>query len=94
MHFEWDPDKSRSNKTKHGIDFEAAQNIWLNNDRIEIKAPHPVEDRWIVIGTTEGKVWAAVYTFRGNIIRIISARRVREKEVKLYEEETIRKDSL
>jgi len=94
MHFEWDSEKSNSNKTKHGIDFETAQNIWLDNERIEIKAPHPIEDRWIVIGTIEDKVWAAIYTFRGEVIRIISVRRAREKEVKLYEEETIRKDSL
>jgi hypothetical protein len=65
MHFEWDSEKSNSNKTKHRIDFETAQNIWLDNDRIEIKAPHPIEDRWIVIGTIEDKVWAAIYTFRG-----------------------------
>ena len=90
MSFEWDPEKSALNKKKHGIDFETAKNIWLDNERIEIKAPHPVEERWIVIGSVRQKVWAAIYTIRGDIIRIISVRRARKKEVKIYEEKIFR----
>jgi hypothetical protein len=30
MKFEWDEDKSRINKAKHGIDFETARNLWLD----------------------------------------------------------------
>jgi len=50
MEFEWDLDKSRSNLVKHGFDFETAKNLWLDEDHIEIWAPHPVEDRGIIIG--------------------------------------------
>ena len=85
MSFEWDPEKSKANQKKHGIDFETAKHIWL-----EIKAPYPVEDRWIVIGSAYEKVWAAVYTIRGDTVRIISVRRAREKEVKFYEEKIFR----
>ena len=52
MKFEWDANKSDANKRKHGIDFKTAKNIWLDEDRIEIQAPYPVEERWIVIGET------------------------------------------
>jgi uncharacterized DUF497 family protein len=38
------------------------------------------------------KPWTAIYTFRGNAIRIISVRRSREKEVDLYDGKVIRKE--
>ena len=44
-----------------------------------------VEDRWILIGKKDGKLWTAIYTLRGDAIRIISVRRSREKEADLYE---------
>ena len=87
MEFEWDLDKSRSNLVKHGIDFDTAKNLWLDEDRIEIWAPHPVENRGIVIGKHQNKLWTTIFTMRGTTIRIISVRRARKKEAKLYEEE-------
>jgi len=45
MKFEWDTDKSSSNKSKHGIDFETAKELWLDENRIEIHVPYPIEDR-------------------------------------------------
>jgi len=88
MIFEWDAPKSSANKDKHGIDFETAKALWLDDNRIEIEAPHPVEERRIVIAHLHGKLWTAVYTVRGeSTIRLISARRSRQKEVMLYEEE-------
>jgi len=38
MDFEYDPDKSRANKAKHGIDFEEAQALWDDPDLLEIPA--------------------------------------------------------
>ncbi|MDP3112815.1 MAG: BrnT family toxin [Thermodesulfovibrionales bacterium] len=84
MKFEWDAAKSRANREKHGIDFETAKNLWLDEDRIEIEAPHPVEKRNIIIAKLQGKLWTAVYTMRSNTVRIISVRHSREKEEKLY----------
>ena len=59
----------------------------LDEDRIEIWAPHPVENRGILIAKQHNKLWTAIFTMRDNTIRIISVRRVRKKEAKLYEEE-------
>jgi hypothetical protein len=87
MKFEWDAFKSSSNRLKHGIDFETAQDLWLDDSRIEIQAPHPIENRHIIIGKLQGKLWTAVYTIREGAIRIISVRRSREKEAELYEKE-------
>lgn len=90
MKFEWDTAKSHTNRLKHGIDFETAKDIWLDDDRIEINAPHPVENRSIVIGKLHKKLWTAVYTLRGETIRIISVRHSRQKEAELYEKEKTR----
>jgi len=66
------------------MDFETAKKLWQN--RVEIHAPHPVEDRMILIAKHLGRIWAAIYTLRDGTIRIISVRRAREREVDLYEE--------
>ncbi len=87
MRFEWDNSKNLSNLAKHGIDFETARNLWVDENRIEIWAPHPVENRGIMIGKHQEKLWTAIFTVRGDVIRIISVRRARKKEVKLYEKE-------
>lgn len=87
MKFEWDYNKSSSNKSKHGIDFDKTKELWLDENRIEIRVPYPIEDRWIVIGKLQKKIWTAIYTIRSESIRIISVRRARKKEVELYENE-------
>lgn len=87
MRFKWDDEKSEANRTKHGIDFETAKEMWLDENRVEISAPHPVEDRNILIGRAHNKLWTAVYTLRGGAIRLISVRRARQKEARLYEKE-------
>ena len=89
MKFEWDAEKSRSNKAKHGIDFETAKKLWLDENCIEIHAPYPLEDRRIIIGKFKNKIWTAVYALRRDAIRIISVRRARKREANLYEEEKI-----
>lgn len=66
MEFEWDTAKSDKNKIKHGIDFGAAKDLWLDQGRIEIHAPHPIENRGIMIGKLHKKLWTAIYTMRGN----------------------------
>lgn len=87
MEFEWDAKKSEANRAKHGIDFETAKEIWQDENRVEIRAPHPIEDRSIIIGKARNKLWTAVYTIRGGAIRLISVRRTRRKEARLYGEE-------
>jgi uncharacterized DUF497 family protein len=88
MTFEWDAQKSISNSEKHGIDFNTAKNLWLDDKRVEIQIAFPSEDRWALIAAVEGKMWTAIYTMRNDVIRVISVRRAREREVKLYEDKT------
>jgi uncharacterized DUF497 family protein len=85
MPFEYDPKKSRSNRDKHGIDFEKAQAIWDDVNYLEIPAKTVDEPRWLTIGKIGDKCFSAVITYRGENIRIISVRRSRDEEVELYE---------
>ena len=84
MDFEWDDEKSRTNKTKHGIDFDTAKDLWNDSNRVEIHSSYPLENRSILIGKIGKKLWTAIFTQRGNVTRIISVRRARKQEVGLY----------
>ena len=85
MSFEYDPNKSLTNMDKHGIDFDEAQNLWQDESRVLLPASLNGEDRVLMIAIYRGKHWTAVYTMRGEKIRIISVRRSRAKEINYYE---------
>lgn len=85
MEFEYDEVKSKRNKEKHGIDFVEAQLLWDDPERMEIPAKTEDEPRCVVIGKMGEKHWSAIVTYRENKIRIISARRSRKEEIKIYE---------
>jgi len=85
MNFEYDINKSRSNKTKHGIDFEEAKELFNDPFMIEIPARTVGEKRYLVVGKIGTKHWSAIITYKGEKIRIISVRRSRKEEVALYE---------
>ena len=85
MQFEFDPEKSRANKAKHGIYFVEAQLLWNDRDLVEILARTTVDARFIVIGRISDRCWSGVITYSGETIRIISVRRSRPEEVTVYE---------
>lgn len=85
MEFEFDPDKSERNKTKHGMDFHEAQALWDDPDLIEIPAKTADEHRFMVIGMIDDTHWSAVITYRSAKIRLISVRRSRKEEIGIYE---------
>ena len=82
--FEFDPDKSASNKAKHGIDFIEARALWrrfVSEDPADFRG----EMRYVIIGVIGVKHWTAVVTQRGGVIRIISARQANPDEIQRYE---------
>ncbi len=85
MDFEFDPDKSVSNKQKHGIDFNEASELWDDPDVIEIPVKVSDEPRFLVVGKISEKHWSAIITYRSDKVRIISVRRSRKEEVDIYE---------
>ena len=74
-----------ANLEKYGINLLVAQDLWDDPDLIEIKAHCDDEPRFMVIGIIDNKHWSAVITYRSNVIRLISVRRSRKREVELYE---------
>jgi len=85
MDFEFDPDKSVVNLKKHGIDFLEAQALWEDVDRLLVPARTQGEARYMLVGKIGQKHWSAIFTYRGEVIRIISVRRARKEEVDVYE---------
>ncbi len=63
---------------------EKAKALWNDASRVEIQAISTNEPRFMVIGIIDGKHWSAIVTYRNFVARIISVRRSRENEVKLY----------
>ena len=85
MPFEFDENKSLSNRKKHGMDFIEAQSLWNDPERVIIPAREMDEIRNMIIGRIEKTVWSAIYTIRKENIRIISVRKARENEKEIYE---------
>ena len=72
---EWDDEKYQLNVKKHGIYFEDAARIFLDENRIDDydELHSDYEDRWKVIGKVRD-VLVVIYTERSEKYRIISAR--------------------
>jgi len=85
LEFEFDPKKSKTHKTKHGIDLNEAQLLWNDPDLIEGPAISVTEERWLAVGIIYRKHWTACFTYRGTRIRIIECRRARKEEKEVYE---------
>ena len=89
MEFEWDPLKAESNHAKHGVSFQEAGTVF--GDPMAATFPDPdhsdVELRWITIGYSElGRLLIVAHTSRGEITRLITARKASRTERQIYEE--------
>ena len=86
----WDPAKNRANRTKHGVSFEQAQELFTSGvDYLEIfDDAHSIdEERFIAIGPIRRGVVLIVSTARDeDEVRIISARWATPHETRLFTE--------
>lgn len=86
VNFEFDINKSNSNKEKHGINFEEAKVLWDDNDALIIPANViDSETRYALVSKIAGKCYLAILSIRLNRYRIISVRRCRKNEEVGYE---------
>jgi len=93
LRFEWDAAKDRANQKKHGVSFEEAQSVFLDDNARLIDDPdHSVdEERFILIGISSRPRTLVVchcLRQRGNVIRIISARKADRSERSIYSKGT------
>ena len=81
LNFEWDDEKYKINIKKHGIRFETAARVFLDENLIDdYDFEHSEdEDRIKIVGMVE-KVLVVIYTERGEKLRIISARLANKRE--------------
>jgi uncharacterized DUF497 family protein len=89
VQFEWDPDKARRNRRKHGATFEEAATVF--SDPLAVTYPDPdhslSEQRFITAGMSgAGRVLIVAHVDRDENVRIISARLTTPTERKYYEE--------
>lgn len=91
--FEWDPNKAKSNTKKHGVSFENAAEVFLDELQLSVldNEHSKIEERWVTLGkSASGTLLIVVHTFSehkdGATIRIISARRATRQEQYQYEE--------
>lgn len=85
--FEWDEEKRRRNVTKHGVTFDdvlpvfsSKQAIFLEDNRRDYG-----EARFILLCPYQGVHLHVTFTRRGDVIRLISARRANKREIREYE---------
>jgi len=87
MEFEWDEAKRLENIEKHGFDFVSAAQLSMgDHTRKRARDGRDGEERWMATGIIHGLYATAVYTPRGDSMRMISLRRARDDERKHHQE--------
>ena len=91
IRFEWDENKNKINKKKHGLSFEEAVEVFGDENAILFDDPdHSLyEDRFLIIGAIKStKICIVSHCYRDddNVIRLISAREATKSEKKIYQE--------
>ena len=87
MEFEWDDPKSDDCFSQRGFDFAYVVRAFLDPNRIvgRDRRWDYGEDRYRLLGAIEGRAFLVIYTMRGSVIRIISARKANRREVGEHE---------
>jgi uncharacterized DUF497 family protein len=87
--FEWDGRKNAENRRKHGVSFEEAQSVFLDEGAVQFfDEPHSSsEDRFVMLGmSSHHRLLVVAHAFRRRdlVIRIISARKATKNEAGHY----------
>ncbi len=80
MNYEFDSDKDRENRRKHGFSLIVGRAVIENMIGEKIDLDSANEERWIAYGVALGRLMVCVYTMRGSSYRIISVRRATRHE--------------
>ena len=88
MDYEWDSAKARANLRKHGVDFTDAATVFSDDYALTIPDDSPDEERFVTLGMDAlARILVVVFTWRGQHIRIISARKAESQERKQYKDQ-------
>lgn len=88
MNFEWDEAKSEACFTQRGFDFAYVARAFFDSNRIvHADTRHCYgEERYQLMGMIEQRLFVVIYTPRHDAMRIISARKANQREVRHYED--------
>lgn len=89
IRFKWDEAKNRENTRKHGVSFQEAHTVFLDENAIRFFDPDHSqdEDRFIMLGmSAKLRILVVCHCFRekDTVIRIISARKALKHEARSY----------
>ncbi|WP_353571982.1 BrnT family toxin [Candidatus Albibeggiatoa sp. nov. BB20] len=89
LKFEWDEQKNKINKKKHGISFEEAQTVFYDEYAIQFYDPDhsEYEERYILLGTSlkpDTLIVCHCYRQAETVVRVISARKADKDEAQAY----------
>ncbi|MDQ3131894.1 MAG: BrnT family toxin [Acidobacteriota bacterium] len=96
MKFDWNPDKAKENEKKHeGVSFEEAVQVFYDENAVEDyddEHSDAKEIRYFRIGNSSKRLLRVSFTILidetdEEILRIISARKGKTKEEKIYYEQ-------
>jgi uncharacterized protein len=87
MNYHWDPAKATANVKKHGMEFADAVGVFEDPGALTMEDPDSEgEQRFLSLGLDFlGRLIVVAYTYRGDDIRVISARKATRKEISVYE---------
>jgi uncharacterized DUF497 family protein len=87
--FQWDEANSSKNRTRHKVSQTEAEQVVLNRPVVVTDARPGAEARWFAFGRTEaGRLLTVVFTIRGSLLRVISARPMSRPERNSYDQAT------
>ena len=73
MDYQWDKNKERINRHKHGIALPDAIAVFADDNAFTVEDDYPDEERFVTVGTDAfGRILVVVYTWRGENIRVSS----------------------
>ena len=87
--FQWDQGNIDKNLIKHNVELLESEQIFFNKPLlVYCDHKHSIpEKRWAAFGKTDAdRFLVVIFTKRGNLIRVISARDMNKKERKFYDE--------
>ncbi|MCU0599546.1 MAG: BrnT family toxin [Desulfobacterales bacterium] len=89
--FQWDKGNPDKNPEKHDVENWECEQIFFNEPIVILDDPihSGMEKRWVAFGKTDsGRLLTVIFTIRGNLLRVISARDMSRKERIFYEKST------
>jgi uncharacterized protein len=90
MIVDFDPAKDDANREKHGVSLAFGLRVFADGAHVVLPSLRPVdgEDRYKAVGSVEGRLWTAIYVWRGATVRMISVRRSNAREQGDYDRDS------